>query len=220
MRLLCIDDNEQLQKNNKYILEYHKFDVDTAFTLAEAKNLLAVAIFDAIILDIMLPDGSGLDFLRELRENGNNTPVIMLTAIGDDDHMVEGFTYGADDYISKPFSYEVLTARINALFRRKNLDMAEVRFGPLRLDVVAAKCYVGSDYLNLTAKEFAILMLLIINRSSPTPPEYIFDHVWGGTLTDDRSTLWVHISRLKNKLFGIGEIIKTKNGYLLKLNEE
>jgi DNA-binding response OmpR family regulator len=220
MRLLCVDDNQQLQNNNKYILEYHKFDVDTAYSLAEARNLLAIAQYDAIILDVMLPDGSGFDFLRELRENGDTIPIIMLTAIGDDEHTVEGLIYGADDYISKPFSYEVLTARLNALFRRKNRDLKEVRYGSIRLDIVAAKCYANGEYISLTAKEFAILMLLIINRDTPTPPEYIFDHVWGGTVTDDRSTLWVHISRLKNKLTGIAEIVKNKAGYILKLPEE
>jgi DNA-binding response OmpR family regulator len=157
--ILLVEDNKKIMQNNKTALRYRGAKVETAATLAQARALIAEKPFDAAVFDIMLPDGSGLDLLSEVRAV-SNLPILLLTAKGDSEDIVKGLSIGADDYLAKPYDLNVLAARIDALLRRTQItDLNEnVVIGPLRFDLLSNQALCGDKDLLLTPKEFALLL--------------------------------------------------------------
>ena len=197
--ILLVEDNQEIQLANKDMLALLGYTVTLAMSLAEARSALENESPDAVVLDIMLPDGSGLDFLTELRAH-SHVPVLMLTALGTSDDTVTGFSIGADDYIAKPYDYKVLAARIEALLRRAERMPETLQKGSLKLDIMASKAFLQGDDLLLTQKEFAMLLVFAQNEDKLVSDEYLYEKIWSGTFNDDPVALRNTVSRLRKKL--------------------
>jgi len=218
--ILLVEDNPKVMRNNKALLKSRGAAVLTAESLAEARIHLN-NIIDIAVLDLMLPDGSGLTLLKEIRANSNisSMPVLLLTAMGEPNDIVNGLSCGADDYLAKPYDLNVLAERINALLRRTRTVADSVSFGSLQLNLITSSAFYGGKDLQLTQKEFAIIFLLVQNKGKPLTAKYLYEKVWGLPLDEDteanRNTpLRTHISNLKKKLSDINNelIIETSRG--------
>jgi len=197
--ILLVEDNVEIQLANKDMLELLGYTVTLAMSLAEAQSALENEAPNVIVLDIMLPDGNGLDFLAELRAH-SQIPVLMLTALGTSDDTVTGFSIGADDYIAKPYDYKILAVRIEALLRRAERMPETLQKGSLKLDIMASKAFLQGDDLLLTQKEFAMLLVFAQNEDKLVSDEYLYEKIWSGTFNDDPVALRNTVSRLRKKL--------------------
>lgn len=197
--ILLVEDNREVTRNNTMVLESHGAAVLSASTITEARNLIEYNSFDAAVLDIMLPDGSGLDLLREIRAV-SDLPVLLLTAKGDSEDIVSGLTLGADDYLAKPYYLNVFTARIDALLRRAGRINENVTIGRLRFHLPSNQAFYGGTDLLLTQKEFALLFLFAQHEREILTAEYLFEKVWGQPLNENTATFKVQMSNLKKKL--------------------
>ena len=216
--LLIIEDQVDLLNNNRRFFTSRGYKVLAAENLRQARTFLSDAP-DAIVLDIMLPDGSGLDFINELRHGGVTTPVILLTAMNKSAHITDGFKKGANDYLSKPFDYEVLLARVEAMIKNAEHMPDKVVYGPLSIDVLSGQTYLGEEDMLLTQKERALLLLFVQNPGRILAASYLFGKVWGADKLDDNQALKKTISRLRGKLSGSGHTITAERneGYVLEM---
>ena len=209
--ILLVEDNEEIQAANKDMLELIGYEVTLAMNLAEARYALKHKNHDVIVLDIMLPDGNGLDFLMELRTY-SQIPVLMLTAMGTSEDTVAGFSTGADDYIAKPYDYKVLAARIEALLRRAGRIPEMLQKGSLQLDVVANQAFLHGKDLLLTPKDFTLLVVFTQNEGRLIGNEYLYEKVWKGSFNDNPMALRNAVSRLRKKLVDSGYTISVTRG--------
>ena len=170
-----------------------------ALTLKDARERMVEATPAAIVLDIMLPDGSGLDFMRELRQE-SNIPVLLLTGLTASEDIIQGLSAGGDDYLTKPYDFNVLLARIAALLRRANQPVKVVSKGSLSLDIISNRAYLHGNDLGLSPKEFAVLLLLSENTGRNVSAKYIYESVWKQPYTDENTSLKNIVSRLRGKL--------------------
>ena len=196
--ILCVEDNMQVQLFNQPLLEAKGFTVKLAMTIAEAKELIGRETPELIILDIHLPDGNGLDFLRELRKT-STVPVIALTNDDKEKDIVLGLESGCDDYVSKPYTFPVLYARIEALLRRA-ASTDTVTKGSLTLDKLSNRAMLTGKDLLLSPKEFALLLTLIQNEGITMGAEQLYQKVWKADMAGYKKTLQRHMSALRNKL--------------------
>jgi DNA-binding response OmpR family regulator len=197
--ILLVEDNREIQEVNKNLLiQCGGYRVRLAQNLAEARERLAEAEPDLIVLDIMLPDGCGLDFLGELRHD-TDIPVLLLTALGKSGNAVKGLQAGGDDYLAKPYDNAELLARIESLLRRASHLPKTLTKGGLTLNMVSGIAHVNGRDLLLSPKEFAILFVLAQNEGKTISCEYLYKEAWGLPMNDDR-TLLKHISALRKKL--------------------
>ena len=165
MKLLLVEDEKELSKAIKKVLEINKYEVDTAYNGLEALELIEYGIYDAIILDIMMPKADGLTVVKKMRKAENNTPVLMLTAKAETDDKVLGLDAGADDYLTKPFAMKELLARIRAITRRKGEVVDSYKIGNTLLDSETFEL-CASSRVRLTTKEYRLMEYLIINKNS------------------------------------------------------
>jgi DNA-binding response OmpR family regulator len=157
--------------------------------------------YSLVILDVMLPRKDGLAVVRELREADNRVPVLMLTAKAATDDVVSGLDAGSDDYLTKPFAFAELTARVRALLRRESLDRgAEIRFADLRLDPVSHKVWRGKTEIELTAKEYGLLEYLMRNPNTVLSRAMIADHVWDYAFDSFTNIIDVYVNYLRKKV--------------------
>ncbi len=202
-RILVVDDEESIVKGIKYTLELDGFSVDTAYDGEEALKKLNVNIYNLIILDIMLPSIDGLTLLKKVREK-SAIPVIMLTAKGEDEDKVVGFELGADDYLTKPFNILELRVRIKALLRRTYSLVPNkgeiINSGDLKIDVALRKVTVNEKPVDLTSKEFDILLRLVTNPNKVYSRENLMEIIWGYDYYGDSRTVDVHVRRLREKI--------------------
>ena len=199
--ILLVEDNAIIMDTNKEYLLMHGYSVHTATTLREGEAALKKYQFDLIILDIMLPDGSGVDFCAKIREN-IDIPVLFLTCLEDEEMLLSGFTAGGDEYMTKPYSLAALTARAEALLRRVRIERSNeksFRIGPLLIDCGNRKAYIDGEDTLLTHKEFEILLLLARDIGKGYTAEEIYNRIWGNESFDSRTVI-VHISCLRKKL--------------------
>jgi len=219
MRILVVDDEKLLVKGIRFNLENEGYTVETAYDGEEALKSAHDARFDLIVLDLMLPKIDGLEVCRRLREF-SNTPVIMLTAKGEDTDKLIGFEYGADDYITKPFNIMELKARIRAILRRANGNeraeqVRQVEAAGVVLDSFERSVTVDGNPVLLTAKEFDLLEMLIRNPGRVYSRDNLLNIVWGYEYPGDIRTVDVHIRHLREKLEqnpAVPERIMTKWG--------
>jgi DNA-binding response OmpR family regulator len=197
--ILCVEDNEEVQMFNKPLLEKKGFTVELAFTLAEAREAVGRKMPDLIILDIRLPDGSGLDFLMELRKT-SNVPVIALTDKKEDIDIIKGMESGCDDYMPKPHVFPVLYAKIEGLLRRASIVPDILEKGALKLDLHAGKAFIGGEDLLLAQKEFSLLLLFAQNQDKVMSAEYIYEKIWNAAIGNDKNALKNRISAMRKKL--------------------
>lgn len=211
MKIAMIEDDSTISFAVSTFMKRYNMEV-TILNSIEATKEIDLKDFDLIILDANLPDGSGFEYLKWLREF-SNIAVIMLTVKNTDEYILKGFENGADDYITKPFSLPVLKARIDNIFRRKENKNAEIFFENLTLNLTTMTARINNENLELNRQEFAVLQLLLENKNVHLFREKIIDSVWGYNMYEvNDNTLTVTIKRLRNKLKGYEKYIKTVRG--------
>ena len=181
-------------------------------------SLIESNLFSLVLLDLMLPDGSGLDLCKKIKSNSEteHTPIIILTAKDDEVDRVVGFELGADDYVTKPFSVRELMLRVKAVLKRgnKNKEIVQVerQFGDLKIDIESHEVYVDSKQVNLTALEFRLLRQLLDRRGRVQSRDQLLSDVWGYSSEITTRTVDTHIKRLREKLGPMGDYIQTIRG--------
>lgn len=198
-RILLVEDNEQIMQGNERMLKRRGYEVITALSLAEARIAIQAQMPDLFVLDIMLPDGSGLDFMAELRKY-SQTPVLLLTGLTTPEDIVRGLTAGGDDYLPKPYDFGVLLARVEALLRRAQQVPECIHKGRLRLDVTADVATLDDTDLMLSQKEFSLLLIFVQNEERFIGAEYLYEKVWKQAMTGNSNTLKTTINRLREKI--------------------
>lgn len=221
MRILLVEDNEQLSEWLGHLLKGRSHAVDSVRDSEGAEAALAGFRYDLIILDLGLPGRQGLDFLRELRRRGDRTAVLILTASDGAAARVAGLDSGADDYLAKPFVVEELEARIRALLRRAQ-GRAEnvVRFGRLVLDETTGAVDVEGTILALTPREKAVLTTLLSRAGGVVPKDAIVEAVFGFNEDASASAIEIYVHRVRRKLAGSGLEIVTLRGIGYALRED
>ena len=202
-RLLVVDDEPILLKGLKFSLEQEEYEVVTAIDGEDALEKFKSDRFDLIVLDLMLPKLDGLTVCKEIRKD-SMVPIIMLTAKGDDDSKIQGLDAGADDYLTKPFNIAELKARIKAVLRRVNPSEintpSEIRINEFSINTLGRKVSLGGNEINLTAKEFDLLLLLVINKEKVFSRDELLEVIWGYEYFGDVRTVDVHIRRLRETI--------------------
>lgn len=204
-RVLVVDDEKLIVKGIRFSLEQDGMEVDCAYDGEEALEYARNNQYDMILLDVMLPKLSGFEVCQQIREF-SSTPIVMLTAKGDDMDKILGLDYGADDYITKPFNILEVKARIKAIMRRTGRKNEEktaertIESRGMRLDLDGRRAYINDKEINLTAKEFEVLELLMKNPNIVYSREKLLNTVWGSDYPGDVRTVDVHIRRLREKI--------------------
>jgi two-component system KDP operon response regulator KdpE len=199
-RVLVIDDEPQFLRALSTNLRGAGYDVDTATTAADALANAPLQPPDAVILDLLLPDGSGREVTRELR-TWTNVPIILVSAVGDDDEKIAALDAGADDYVTKPFAIGELLARLRAVLRRAGAhEQPAIDVGPIHVDLEKSSVTVGGELVHLTPHEFKILRLLALNEGKLLTHRAILREVWGPAYGDESNYLHVYVSQLRRKL--------------------
>lgn len=205
-KALVVDDEPSIVKGLRYSLEQEGMQVDCAYDGKEAVNLARETDYDIVLLDVMLPIHDGYEVCQMIREF-SNMPIIMLTAKGDDMDKILGLEYGADDYITKPFNILEVKARIKAIIRRSSQASAlgqkngkQITVGDLTLDSESRAVVINGKEVNLTAKEFDLLELLLMNPGKVYSREKLLNIVWGYEYPGDVRTVDVHVRRLREKI--------------------
>lgn len=204
-KVLVVDDEKLIVKGIRFSLEQDGMEVDCAYDGEEALRMAKNKDYDIILLDVMLPKLDGFEVCQQIREN-SSVPVVMLTAKGDDMDKILGLEYGADDYITKPFNILEVKARIKAIMRRTEKKTTVetksrvVQAGELMLDCEGRRVSIAGREINLTAKEFDVLELLIFNPNKVYSRENLLNIVWGYEYPGDVRTVDVHIRRLREKI--------------------
>lgn len=202
MRLLIVEDEKRLAVSLARGLRAEGFAVDVVHDGLEGLHLAGEGAYDLIVLDIMLPGMNGYRVCGALRAAGNDVPILMLTAKDGEYDEAEGLDTGADDYLTKPFSYVVLVARVKALLRRRGSAGASpvLRVGTLSVDTAARRVHRGDTEITLTAKEFAVLEQLAVRAGQIVGKPEILEHVWDFAYDGDPNIIEVYISALRRKL--------------------
>ena len=223
MKILLVEDNIQLNKALTTLLKRNSYIVDSAFDGEEALLFIKEYQYDVMIFDIMIPKIDGLEVLRRTRSNGNQTPIIMLTAKSTIEDKITGLDYGADDYLAKPFSTEELLARIRALSRRKvqeYVEAKEINFGDLLIDEKNFIIRCNDKEISLANKEMQILLLLVKNEGKVVSLDTISKNAWDVDAYSTSENVWVFVSYLRKKIESIGSKVKIKSkryqGYYLE----
>lgn len=199
-RILLVEDDEFLRDGLFDLLTKENYTVDTAANRTEAEEKLGKNKYELVILDVMLPDGSGVDICSELRKKSDNVPVMFLTACDDEIQVVRGLDTGGDDYVTKPFKLLELLSRVRALLRRSSFERIYLS-GDLTVDLSKMTVTKAGKNIFVTPTEFQILSVLIKNSGSIVTRGLLLDNIWdnNGSFIDD-NTLSVHISRLREKI--------------------
>lgn len=223
MKVLVVDDEKLIVKGLRFSLEQDGYEVECAYDGEEALDMARSGDYDIILLDVMLPKLTGFEVCQQLRET-LDVPIIMLTAKGDDMDKILGLDYGADDYITKPFNVLEVKARIKAILRRSKsekrdraqADSSDILVsGDVKLDKANRRAYIEGREVNLTAKEFDVLELLMNNPHKVYSRSDLLDIVWGKDYPGDGRTVDVHVRRLREKIEkspGDPRFVRTKWG--------
>ena len=219
VNILVIEDEPDIRRNLEYNLGREGFKASSVGSLDEANEKIKSKKFDLILLDLMLPDGSGLDLCKKIKSNSETeaTPIIILTAKDDEVDKVVGFELGADDYVTKPFSVRELILRVKAILKRSDTKTKEVveverQFGDLKIDVDSHEVHVDSQLIELTALEFRLLKELVDKRGRVQSRDQLLSEVWGYNAEVTTRTVDTHIKRLREKLGSMGKHVQTIRG--------
>jgi DNA-binding response OmpR family regulator len=217
MRALIVEDEPLMRESLVDHLKDIDFTVNEVGTFDEGSDQIAAEEFDLVLLDMRLPDGDGLDLLKQLRDQGEDAGVIILTAKGDIQDRVKGLDLGADDYLPKPFSMAELTARINAVLRRRfKLTSNTLEFGSLVIYLDDPVVHIDGAPVEFTPTEYKLLRYLALNRNKTVTRITLSEHIWGNQVDNRYSLDFVnsHIKNVRKKLseYGISDYIKTVYG--------
>lgn len=201
MKILVVEDEKKVAGFIKRGLEEDNYEVTVSHDGADGLKLAMEDDFSLIVLDVMLPKKDGLTVIKELRAAGKHVPVLMLTARDTTDDIVSGLDAGSDDYLTKPFAFAELLARVRALVRRGELDRgAEIRFADLRLDPVAHKVWRSGTEIDLTSKEYGLLEYLMRNPNTVLSRAMIAEHVWDYAFDSFTNIIDVYVNYLRKKV--------------------
>ncbi|MCL2225612.1 MAG: response regulator transcription factor [Defluviitaleaceae bacterium] len=200
--ILLVEDEIDIQRANKIILERRGgYTVRLAMNLAEARQSISESMPNLIVLDIMLPDGTGLDFLAELRNDmGINIPVLLLTALSETSDELKGIQAGGDDYITKPYDNRVLLAKIERALHRASIIPDTITLGKIKIDTASNRAFVNGNDIDLTPKEISLLGQFIQNPEKIMSSEYMYKKVWGQEMGKDDTAFRKAVSGLRTKL--------------------
>ena len=204
-KILLLEDDAGLIDGLVYSLERNGFSLDVVRTVKDAENYLSKHEYDLLLLDVTLPDGTGLEVCEHVRKIGSDVPIIFLTAADEEINVIRGLDSGGDDYITKPFKLGELCSRINALLRRAGMktkkDTSVLHAGDITIDLLSSRVLFKNKTLDLTAAEYRLLCLLIRNVNMVVTRNMILDELWDGlgNFVDD-NTLSVYIRRLREKV--------------------
>lgn len=225
MKILVVEDEHKIANSIKQGLEQEHYIVDVVYDGTEGFDLASTEEYDLIILDRLLPGMDGMELCKRLREGGKHTPILMLTAKVQVQDKVEGLTLGADDYMTKPFAFEELLARIKALARRpKTVKENKLSVVDLTLDTDSYEVKRGDRQITLSAKEFALLAYLMHHANKTLSKEQIINHVWNYDASILPNTVEVFIGYLRSKIDRPfpkkSKLIHTVRGFGYKIGEE
>jgi DNA-binding response OmpR family regulator len=223
MRILVVEDDRKVAGFIEMGLREEGYAVDVAKDGDEATVLAHVNEYDAILLDLMLPKKNGLQLATELRREGRATPILMLTARDSTDDIVRGLDAGADDYLSKPFKFDELLARLRALVRRGGATRVErLSFGPLELDRLKHQAYAGGEVLDLTPREFQLLEHFMLHPDEVIRRTELLEKVWDMHFDPESNVVDVHVGNLRRKLREAGHdgLIQTVRGVGFRLTTQ
>lgn len=225
MRILVIEDEHRIANSIKKGLEQERYAVDVAYTGTDGFDLASTEDYDGIILDILLPEMNGIEICKELRKNKIHIPILMLTAKGQTEDKVEGLDAGADDYMTKPFSFDELLARVRALTRRRGTILNNVlSVEDLSLDTKQYVVKRSTDNIKLSSKEFSLLEYLISHKNTIVTKDQIISHVWNYDADILPNTIEVYIKNLRNKIdkpfTNKKPLINTVRGFGYKVGKE
>ncbi len=215
MKILVVEDDRKVAGFIELGLREEGYAVDVARDGEEASTLAHVNSYDAILLDLMLPKKNGLQVALELRKEGYDTPILMLTARDTTDDVVRGLDAGADDYLSKPFKFDELLARIRALVRRGGAQRLErLSYGPLELDRLEHQARAGGKVLDLTPREFRLLEHFLLHPDEVVRRTQLLEKVWDMHFDPESNVIDVHVANLRRKLSDAGHpnLIQTVRG--------
>lgn len=204
-RVLVVDDEKLIVKGIKFSLEQDGMEVDCAYDGQEALDLAEKTRYDMVLLDVMLPKVDGFEVCRRIREF-SEMPIVMLTAKGEDMDKILGLEYGADDYITKPFNILEVKARIKAIMRRsfgsdkKDDENSKIESGDILIDKNSRRLFVNEKEINLTSREFDMLLLLVTNPDKVFSRDTLLEALWGADYPGDARTVDVHVRRLREKI--------------------
>ena len=204
-KVLVVDDEKLIVKGIRFSLEQDGMEVDCAYDGQEALDMATANEYDMILLDVMLPKMDGFEVCQRIREF-SNMPIVMLTAKGDDMDKILGLEYGADDYITKPFNILEVKARIKAIMRRttpavvKEQKMTRIQSGDVLIDTESRRLFIKDTEINVTSKEFDMLLLLVTNPGKVYSRDSLLNTIWGEDYPGDARTVDVHIRRLREKI--------------------
>ena len=221
MRLLLAEDEKELNQALSTVLRHNNSTVDSAYDGEEALDFIDANEYDGIILDIMMPKIDGIKVLKTIRNEGNNVPVLFLTAKSEIDDRVEGLDAGADDYLTKPFAMKELLARVRALTRRQG-DISDniLKSGNLSLNKSTFELIVENNNVRLGNKDFQMMDMLKSNEGKVISAEKFMGKIWGFDSEADISVVWVYISNLRKKLVSLNSDMEIKairnQGYVLE----
>ena len=202
--ILMVEDDSTIAFAVKYAVEQESFNLDIASDLNQAREIVSTKVYDLILLDVMLPDGNGYEFLKDLRKHDEDTPVIFLSACDEEVNIVMGLDIGADDYITKPFRVRELISRINAILRRKGKiqdNKKIIKFKNISIHTLEARVFKNDEEIILTSAEYKLLLILIQNKNVVLTRAQILEKLWDVTydFVND-NTLSVYIKRLREKI--------------------
>jgi len=203
MNLLIVEDEKSLANEMASFLKKENYICDMAYTGTEASEKIAVNLYDFVLLDIGLPDYNGLDLIKEARKLGSEAAFIVITARGTVEDKVKGLDLGADDYLSKPFALIELHSRIQAVARRKfAIKNPLITVGEFVIDISPRKITCNDEIVELTRKEFDLILYLVMNRNKVLTRQQLYEHIWGNILDDqyDSNFIDVHIKNVRKKL--------------------
>lgn len=226
MNILIVEDEGAIREELVRFLTQQRYTVEAAADYRTADEKVELYEYDCMVVDIMLPDGDGLDLIRKVKKAGLQMGIIVVSARGTTEEKIAGLESGADDYIAKPFSLAELNARVNAVIRRRSFGgRDEVEFNELRLILDARQVFVGQKKLVLTPKEYDILVYFLTNRGRVLSKESIVEHLWGdaaGLAADSFDFIYTHIRNLRAKLIEAGarDYIRTVYAVGYKFTDE
>jgi len=215
--LLLVEDEPAVQFSNMKILQRCGYSIKQAFTIGQAQVFIEDEMPGGIILDLQLPDGNGLDFIRELRKK-SDVPVLILTAMGTTEDIIKGFEAGSDDYLTKPYDLSVFIMRVEALLRRVATIPDTIDYGAFTLYPAAGRALLYGEDMMLSQKEYSILQLFVQYPEKVLSAEYLYEKVWGHEMIKSDNSLKVAISKLRAKLIDSTHTVTVSRGegYYLK----
>ncbi len=224
MKILIVEDEIELLESMTSYLKNEDFICEKATNFFDAEDKLISFNYDVVILDITLPDGSGIDLLKMIKEKDSKVGVLIVSAKDSLDDKLKGLDLGADDYITKPFHLAELNSRINSLLRRQKFDGNElITFNEIEIDPTSKEVTINNRLIELTKKEYNLLLYFIANKNKVVTKESIAEHLWGDEIemADSFDFIYTHLGNLRKKIkkYGANDYVKTMYGLGYKFSE-